>query len=257
MSQRKILVALAIHYGGEWDKIYKALIEKKYLPDDVADAYISSLKCNFITILDIDYPEYLKEQRCPPFVLFYYGDISLINDPKKCLGVIGTREPTEIGINQTSKIVSQLNKDIIVVSGLAKGIDAIAHLTSFKTNRRTIAVLGCGIENTYPVDNEELYSKFRKSKFNLIISEYPGMANPEMFHFPARNRLIAAFSSSILVTEAKLQSGTMITASFAVHYDRKVLCLPSNDYGNSGCNALIREGAILVENAEQVNEFYE
>ena len=235
MSQRKILVALAIHYGGEWDKIYKALMEKRYLPDDVADAYISSLKCNFITILDSDYPEYLKEQRCPPFVLFYYGDISLINDP----------------------IVSQLNKDIIVVSGLAKGIDAIAHLTSFKTNRRTVAVLGCGIENVYPVDNEELYSKFRKSKFNLIISEYPGMTNPEMFHFPARNRLIAAFSSSVLVTEAKIQSGTMITASFAVHYDRRVLCLPSNDYGNSGCNALIREGAILVENAEQVNEFYE
>ena len=257
MSERKILAALAVHYEGDWGQIYRALMEKRLLPDDVADNYVSNIKSQFVTIFDKEYPEYLKQMLHPPFVLFYYGDISLINSPDKCLAVIGTREPSDIGIKQTKNIVYSLNKDVIVVSGLAKGIDAVAHATSFKMHRKTVAVLGCGIDNVYPIENEKLYAKFKKSKDNLIISEYPGMVAPDGFHFPARNRLIAMFSSSILVTEAKLQSGTLITAGFGVQLNRRILCVPSTDYGNSGCNQLIREGAILVENGEQVNEFYE
>ena len=257
MTERKLLAALAIHYEGDWSQIYKALVDKRYLPDDVVENYLSNTKSNYVTYFDKEYPSYLKEMLHPPFVLFYYGDISLIQDPNNCLAVIGTREPTTNGISQTKNIIYTLNKDVIVVSGLARGIDAVAHATSFKMHRKTIAVLGCGIDNVYPIENEKLYLKFKKSKDNLIISEYPAMVAPDAFHFPARNRLIAMFSSSILVTEAKLQSGTLITAGFGVQLNRKILCVPSIDYGNSGCNQLIREGAILVENGEQVNEFYE
>lgn len=257
MNYRNLLIAHAVYYQGDWQKIVEAFYKKNFLPESEAEALLKTVKSNVLTLFDKDYPSYLKELYMPPIVLFYYGDISLLNEPKNCLAIVGTRNPSTKGIKHTKDIIKGLKKNLIVVSGLAKGIDAVAHSACMARGLRTVAVLGCGIENVYPIENEALYKRFKRSKRDLIISEYPGMTPPDQIHFPIRNRLIVQFSSSVLVTESTIRSGTMITANHAVNYNRHVLCVPSENFGESGCNNLIREGAILVESAEHVNEFYE
>ena len=254
METRKQLIALAIYYRGNWNKILQALSAKKLLPDATVEYCFSLLKSKVITILDSDYPEYLKELTTPPFVLFYYGDISLINDPSKCISVVGSREPSMRGKEMTQRLVKGLPKDTIVVSGLAKGIDSIAHKAAIASGHKTIGVIGCGIDNIYPYENKSLYARIRKNG-NLLVSEYPDMYPPNQFNFPVRNRLIAMFSSNLLVTEAKVKSGSMITVFYAQNFGRNIMAVPSADYGNSGCNVLIREGAMLVESEQDVNDY--
>ena len=212
-------------------------------------------KCKTLTIMDPEYPLYLKQLHRPPIVLFYYGDISLINEEnmKKNLAVIGTRSCTEYGLKETNRIVSELGKNCNIVSGLAKGIDAMAHQTALDVGTKTIAVLGSGINNPYPKENIELYKDIIK-RGGLVVSEYPNFSSPLQFHFPIRNRLIAMFSKALLVTEAyDYNSGTGITARYAYSFNKKVMAIPyPADVLNSYCNYLIQEGAVLVRSAEDV-----
>jgi len=185
-------------------------------------------------------------------VIFYYGDISLINDPNKNLAIVGTRKPSATGIDITHQIVKGTAKKYVTVSGLAMGVDAIAHKETIENGGKTVAVLGCGIDICYPSKNSEIYEEIKKN--HLLISEYPGLTPPSPENFPFRNRLIAQFSKAILVTESKKKSGSSITVMYGLCYGRDIMCVPSVDYGNSGCNSHIREGATLVENAKQVIE---
>ena len=255
MDARKILVALSIFHHGNWNSIVNALNKKEYPDDYYIEKVNRELKCKTLTMLDPDYPEYLRKLYCPPIVLFYYGDISLIYDFQKCLGVVGTREPTSLGISKTEEIVKETCKKSITVSGMAQGVDRIAHLTAINNGGKTVAVLGSGIDVCYPTCNRDIYEIMKKD--HLVISEYPGQSTPDASHFPIRNRLIAQFSGAVLVTEARLRSGSSITIGYALNYNRHVMCVPSIDFGNSTCNATIRLGAILVENAEQVIEMIE
>ena len=255
MTTSEILIAEAIYYQGNWEEIVRAIRQKELLPTSDIIRMNRELKCKAITILDKEYPTYLKELYRPPLVLFYYGDISLINDPNNNLAIVGTRKPSELGTKITREITETVSKKYNIVSGLALGIDAIAHEEAIKNGGKTVAILGCGIDICYPSSNRDIYEIIKKD--HLLISEYPNQTTPSPCKFPNRNRLIAQFSKGILVTESKKKSGTSITVNYGLWYGRDIMCVPSVDFNDSGCNKFIREGAALVENAEQVLEIIE
>lgn len=251
MNGREILIYLSYYEKGDWDKIYNDIKIKKYdfNNDDVKDV-VSKLKSKVVTILDEQYPECLKNAYKPPFVLYYYGDLSLIRNNRSCVAVIGSRESSEYGEKMTRLITSDIAKHFVVVSGLAKGIDACAHQAAINANGKTVAVLGSGIENCYPKCNKELFEKIKKD--HLVISEYPDEVEPTKDKFPLRNRLIAALTRTLIVSEAHERSGTSITISYALMNGNEVCCVPYPADTNSLCNRMIKDGARLTESAKDV-----
>ena len=248
MTTREILIYLSLKYNGDFNGMYKAIQEKEEIDEN---ATLPEMKCKAVTMIDEDYPDYLKECCMPPIVLYYYGDLSLIQDISKNLAVIGTRKPTPYGLFATERILNQtLDEDVVIVSGLARGIDVFAHELALKRNRRTIAVLGSGIDLCYPPKNKVIYDKIKEK--GLIISEYPGETIPSPQSFPNRNRLIAALSKSVMVTEAQYRSGTSITVNYGLSMGKDILCVPRNIGENSLCNKLISQGAYLVESGKTV-----
>ena len=252
MNQRNILIYLAIKHEGNWLDIMQAIEAKEDFDSDVADKIVAAMQCNAITILDKDYPKYLLKSSRPPFVLFYYGDITLINDMEKNLSVVGSRKYTEYGRMATIRLVERLCKQYNIVSGLAVGIDSIAQKTCIENGGKTIAVLGSGIDNCYPPSNKELYEEIKKN--HLLLSEFPGVTEPCPGNFPIRNRIIAALSKATLMTEARPNSGSCVTAGWALENNRDVMCGPNTMFSDSGCNKWIKEGAYLVESVEDVLE---
>lgn len=250
MTKRNTLIALAVIYKGNWQEILKVIRTGDLPSENEMDEAVKSVKSNVLTFFDEEYPAYLKEMYMPPLVLFYYGDISLIQDPSKNLAVIGSRECSPIGAKNTKSFVSSLVHRYVIVSGLARGIDSIAHQEAINSGGKTIAVLGSGIDFCYPIRNEELYKIIKDN--HLVISEYPGDTQPIQDLFPTRNRIISQISKGVLVTESTPKSGTSITVNYALNMSREVMCVPSSDLGNSGCNKTIKEGAFLVEDAEDV-----
>ena len=195
----EIILYFALKYAGDFDKIYQALERKEKVDDELKEHLFKELKSKYTTIISDDYPAALKEINCPPFVLFYYGDLNLVNT--KCIGVIGMRQPSDYGIEVTKTIVSKLVlENYTIVSGMALGIDAMAHQSAMNVLGKTIAVLGSGIDNCYPLKNKAIYEIMKVNQ--LIISEYPGNLVPKKINFPRRNRIISGLSESILVTEA-------------------------------------------------------
>lgn len=248
----EILLYLAFKYQGQFDKIYQAIQRKEVADEEELAVFKAKLKSNYTTIVSDDYPNALKQIACPPFVLFYYGDLSLVNE--KTIGVVGMRNPTNYGIEVTKDFVDGLVKEgYVIVSGMAYGIDSVAHRQSIKSNGKTVAVLGCGIDYCYPKEHLELYEEMKEN--HLVISEYPLDLSPQKWYFPARNRLIAAFSDSVLVTEAKNRSGTMITVGYALEQGKDIMAVPSAVNGNEGCNSLIQQGAKLVKNVKDIVDF--
>jgi len=254
MDPRKILIALAMKYDGDWLSIYDHVANKMLMDDKEVEQLNSKCKYQTITILDSNYPQYLKTIYRPPFVLFYEGDISLLKENTTYLGVVGSREPEALYAATTNSIIKSLNKKIVIVSGLAKGIDGIAHKAALESGKKTIAVIGCGLNVVYPMENLTLYKDIRKK--GLIVTEYPQDSPPDKDHFPHRNRIIAAIAYRLFVPHARERSGSIITVGYALEAGKDVLCLPSSDFGNSACNLLIKDGACLVESAQDIDDFY-
>ena len=250
MNVRKIIIATSIIHEGNWKEILHAFQTNNIPSEEEAERICSKMKCQAITLFDREYPSYLRECFEPPFVLFYYGDISLIKDNSNNIAVVGTRNPTSIGVENTRNIVRGLLSKYCVVSGLATGIDRVAHEIAIENGGKTIAVLGSGIDVCYPSSNQDIYDEIKKH--HLLISEYYHDVPPNQDHFPQRNRLISAFSCSTLVTEAGIRSGTSITVCYTINSGKSVFCVPSSDLENSLCNDLIREGAWLVRNADDI-----
>ena len=253
MNVRNQIIAAAIIHRGKWDDILHAIETQKLPTDEEAEKLCSQVKCKTLTILDNDYPDYLRHYYHPPIVLFYYGDISLIKDNNKNIAVVGSREPEPVDLKHTDDIVSSLSQRYGIVSGLAKGIDAQAHLSAINSGGKTIAVLGSGIELCYPSCNEELYLKIKEG--HLVVSEYFNNEPPGQDNFPHRNRLIAMFACGTLITCAGFRSGTSITANYTIAFGHPLFCIPSSNLESSLCNALIHDRAILVRNSEDI--FYE
>ena len=205
-----------------------------------------------ITILDKEYPPLLKEIYQPPWALFAKGDLSLLEkDPK--LAVVGSRQATQYGKNAIRLIFPGLiDKGVVIVSGLARGIDALAHESAIRNGGKTIAVIAGGFYHIYPKENMNLALEMMKNQ--LVLSEYPPDTKPLRWHFPSRNRIISGLSKGTLIIEAKRKSGSLITANFAVNEGRDVFSLPGSIFNpySIGANELIQQGAKLVTDAEDI-----
>ena len=254
MEAKKVIIYLAIKHQGDWAKILdniKNLTEE----DAINSEYPLNLKCEAITILDKEYPESLKQIYRPPFVLFYYGDISLISNFDKCLGIVGTRNPSTHYLEHLDRVVEELPKDMIIVSGLAKGVDGFSHQSAINHGLKTIAVLGTGIDICYPSENRELFNRIKQNY--LLISEYPPGTITSSDKFPVRNRIISGLSKVVFIPEGKIRSGTSTTATFATQQNRDVCCFPGPIGEESLCNLLIKQGAFLVENGQDIIDLFE
>ena len=185
---------------------------------------IDENKIKVIKLQDENYPEKLRNIYNPPKELYILGNEKLLNE--KAIAVVGCRACSDYGRKVSFEISKQLNKhDIVVVSGLAKGIDSYAHKGAIYENGKTIAVLGCGLDVIYPAENKELYMQILKAK-GVIITEYPIGTRPLKQNFPARNRIISGLSDGVLVVEARKRSGTLITVEHALEQGKDVYAVP-------------------------------
>jgi len=203
----------------------------------------------FWTPADTDYPRLLLETPTPPPVLYYRGTINAAErqGTHPLISIVGTRSPSEYGRKWTKKITTALVKHgYTIVSGLAAGIDAIAHQSCLEGGGRTLAVLGTGLDITYPQENRQLYQKVEQQ--GAILTEYPIGTQPDRGNFPARNRIVAGLSRAVIVTEAPEKSGALITARYANEFGRDVYVLPGSlDNKNAiGCLGLLNHGANVI-----------
>lgn len=217
---------------------------------------IETEKLRLLTIGNEKYPRLLKEIYSPPPVLYYQGEISA--EDEFPIAVVGTRKFTPYGKQVTEQIVTELARNgIAIVSGLALGIDALAHEAALNVRGRTIAVLGSGLdrENIYPVHNRYLAQKIANSG-GLVLSEYPIGTLPLKQNFPARNRIVSGLSLGALVIEAPEDSGALITARHALEQNREVFAVPGNINSKTaaGPNQLIKLGAKPVTSAADILE---
>ena len=212
----EILLFFALKYQGDFQSILKALQAKEKVSQEERREAVAKVNSKYTTIISSDYPDALKEISCPPFVF------------------------------------DLVKNEYTIVSGMALGIDTLAHRSALKNKGKTVAVLGSGINYCYPKRNQDLYAQLKSN--HLIISEKPGDYVPQAKDFPSRNRLIAGLSESVVVTEAEKRSGTMITVGYALDQGKDIYCIPSRIGDPMGCNLLIQQGAKLVLTVNDIIE---
>jgi DNA processing protein len=204
-----------------------------------------------VSITDKDYPRNLSKIYYPPSILYLHGEFCA-ND-EQALAIVGTRAADRYGRLVTERLASELaSMGITIVSGMARGIDSVAHTAALKSGGRTIAVLGSGLDVIYPPENKNLYNQI--SENGAVISEFPLGSDPDAVNFPKRNRVISGLSLGVLVIQASEKSGSLITASFALEQNREVFAVPGNIASklSRGTNALIKRGAKLVDSIEDI-----
>jgi len=210
--------------------------------------------CRIMTIYDQDYPPLLKNIPDAPLVLYALGDVSLSKHIPS-ISVIGTRNPTKEAPKKLLHIARPLLEDNwLIVSGLAYGIDSLAHRLALQMKRKTIAILGSGFHHVYPRPNLSLFKQITQK--GLVLSEYPPDVPPKRYHFPERNRIISGISKATLVIEATEKSGTLITVDQALDQGKEVYAVPGSPYipQSAGCNRMIQDGAKLVIDANDIME---
>ncbi len=208
-----------------------------------------------ITILDSDYPNLLKEIDDPPVLLYLLGKNPKFND-QLCVSIIGTRNPTPYGMKIARILVEYFrHPDLTVISGMASGIDALAQTAALKQEMNSIAVLGSGVDICYPGSEYKLYQQLIEQ--GSIISEYSPGTKPRPYYFPMRNRIISGMSRKLIVVEAGLKSGTMITARYALEQGRDVYAIPGSVFSKTsqGCHQLINDGAKIIMNLDELADF--
>ncbi len=199
-----------------------------------------------ITFNNPNYPYTLKEITTPPLCLYCKGDVGLLNS--ECFAVVGTRKPTDYGIVVTKQYSKEISKHMTIVSGLATGIDSVAHKTALEENGKTIAVLAGGFNHIYPQTNYNLAKTIEET--NLLVSEYPPNTKPLSYYFPIRNRIIAGLSRGVLVPEMGEKSGSMHTINYALEFNRDIFVVPGriNSPMSKGANMLLKtlQGCITL-----------
>jgi len=200
-----------------------------------------------------EYPQTLLQIYDPPVLLYVRGDPQVLNLPS--LGIVGTRRPTLYGTQMAQRLGRELAaRGLVIVSGLARGIDAIGHQGAMEANGRAIGILGTGIDVCYPKENKKLYEKVLVR--GAIISEFPLRTHPAPENFPVRNRIVAGIPLGVVVVEGAQYSGSLITARLAMEFGREVFGVPGNvtQPASFAPNQLIKQGAKLVTGAEDVIE---
>ena len=218
----------------------------KINPDNLLSKHESANR-SFWTPADADYPALLFAINDPPPVLYYRGTLRLNQIDSLPVGIVGTRQPSSYGRRWTQRLSQRLAKEgAVIVSGLAAGIDTIAHESCLRESGLTVAVLGTGVDQVYPAKNKRLQAEIEQA--GLVLSEYPDGTGPDKKHFPQRNRIIAGLSRAILVTEAPAKSGALITSRLANDYCREVYTLPCGLDNSQGLGnlSLMTQGAQLI-----------
>lgn len=213
---------------------------------------LEKLGGKLITIWDKEYPAILKKIYDPPILFYMLGEMT--DSDQYSIAIVGTRQPTNYGKVHAEKISMDLAKQgITIVSGMARGIDSVAHNAAIKSAGRTIAVIGSGLDVVYPAENKKLFEKI--TECGAVISEFSLGTQPDAQNFPRRNRIISGLSLGVIVIETGLQGGAMQTAAFALDQDREVFALPGNVgvKQSEGSNLLIQKSeAELITSAEDV-----
>jgi len=213
---------------------------------------LNKLGARIVTIWDKDYPDLLRKIYDPPAFFYLLGNLQ--ENDKRSLAIVGTRHPSTYGQSCTDHLVRDLaNRSITLVSGLARGIDTIVHVSALRYRTRTLAVIGSGLDVPYPPENKKLMEQITDS--GAIISEFPMGSKPDAPNFPRRNRIISGLSLGIIVIESDEDGGAMITASTALDQNREVFAIPGNitEKKSFGPNKLIRDGrAKLILNAQDI-----
>ncbi|MBT2637152.1 MULTISPECIES: DNA-processing protein DprA [unclassified Bacillus (in: firmicutes)] len=280
MDELKMKLIRLVHSrNASWKTIYSALKANTVLADYNTSMYSSinpqaqqvnrdhqfisidkllndytSKKIHLITIFDPEYPIKLKTIYQPPWILFARGDLSLLKNPMS-LAVVGSRNASSYGIEAIDYLFpSLIEKNIQIVSGLARGIDAHAHKAAIKLGGKTIGVIAGGFNNLYPKENVKLAEYMMEKQ--LVLSEYPPATIPAKWQFPMRNRIISGLSGGTLVIEARKKSGSLITADFALNEGRDVFAVPGSILtpDSDGVHYLIQQGAKLVKCSEDILE---
>jgi DNA processing protein len=224
--------------------------------ENVVEKELSLLKKvrgKIITLKDDNYPKRLKDIYDPPALLYVRGEIK--KEDELAIAIVGSRKTTPYGRWITEKIGQDLARHrVTVVSGMARGIDSVAHKGALQGEGRTIAVLGCGVDVIYPFENRDLF--YQIIEHGAILSEFPMGSPPEGGHFPKRNRIISGLSFGTVIVQASEESGSLITANYALEQGREVFAVPGNvgAEGSRGTNRLIKEGAKLIESSEDILE---
>ncbi|MFO7931997.1 MAG: DNA-processing protein DprA [Desulfosalsimonas sp.] len=214
--------------------------------------YCRNSGCRIITLNDEEYPYRLARIPDPPPYVYAFGE-KLPDGP--AVAVVGTRNPTRYGASMARRLSADLcAMGFVIVSGMASGIDSEAHLGAIDAGGKTVAVLGSGLSVIYPRENRRLY--YRISENGAVISELPGTEPPNAYNFPGRNRIISGMSMGAVVVEGARKSGSLITARLAAEQGREVFAVPGNinSYKSTGAHELLKQGAKLVERAEDVVE---
>ncbi|MBC6479772.1 MAG: DNA-protecting protein DprA [Hormoscilla sp. GM7CHS1pb] len=217
-------------------------------PEKLAEAHLKD-NPHFWTPADADYPRLLREIPNPPTLLYYRGVVRREENQGMTLAVaiVGTREPTDYGKRWARRISRTLaQKGFTIVSGMAQGIDSEAHRGCLEAGGRTIAVFGTGVDMIYPPRNQQLYEQILQQ--GLVVSEYPAGTQPDRAHFPQRNRIIVGLCRAVLIVEAPVNSGALISARLANDFGRDVYVLPGrlDDLKSQGCLGLLSKGAHLI-----------
>ncbi len=221
----------------EYNKMAQCLDETKFL--NLIESFASE-GIEFVTIYDNRYPKQLLEIDTPPLCLYCKGNLQLLSS--SCVSIVGSRKPTDYGVVTTKEYAKELSiAGITIVSGMAVGVDSLAHRTVLENDGATIAVLAGGLHNIYPSTNIALYRQLTES--NLVITESSPNVQPIAYLFLARNRIIAGLSKATIVTEAAEKSGSLTTCRDAYEFHRKVFAVPGkiNAPYSKGCNKLIKE----------------
>lgn len=206
-----------------------------------------------VTLLDKAYPSRLKMIPDPPPLLYVTG--TLKEDDEQALAIVGARNASPGGVAFTEELSCNLAfLGFTIISGMARGVDTAAHRGALKASGRTVAVLGCGIDQTYPPEQKSLRKEIEAN--GAVVSEFPTGTPPRAYHFPRRNRMISGLALGVVVTEAALKSGSLITARCALEQNREVFVVPGTVKGNrhGGPHHLIKQGAKLIEGPEDIIE---
>ncbi|MCT1904151.1 DNA-processing protein DprA [Oceanobacillus sojae] len=224
--------------------LHNKLLKKKILAE-IREYHI-------ITLVDEYYPDMLNTIKDAPLVLYGAGNPDLLKK-QPALSVIGTRNPSNEAFRKLHFAVTPLiDANWVIVSGMARGIDSMAHRLTLERGGNTIAVLGSGFHSIYPREHTSLYQQIARE--GLVLSEYPPDQPPQKYHFPERNRIISGLTMGTLVIEAMKKSGTMITVDQALDQGRDVFAVPGSPLLKqcTGCNELIQNGAKLIQSAEDI-----
>lgn len=216
--------------------------------------WLENNNARMMTLEDPSYPPMLREIHDPPLVLYLQGNASLLTQQQ--IAIVGSRHPTPIGRDLAYQFAKELaSAGLVITSGLALGIDAASHEGALIVNGKTIAVLGTGLKYIYPRSHQKLAQDIVR-KNGLLISEFPIDTQPKAMNFPIRNRVISGLSVGVLVIEAAVRSGSLITARQALEQNREVFAIPGSIHNPMarGCHQLLRQGAKLVETSQDVLE---